>query len=163
VGTRAPFDRGWLVATEALSKSAKELSHGSRLRLVGSEGSMPFPMGIPLSTSPLASNMSEGVSRKWLEPWPCMGSLSDIPYYVYSRAAIEPRSRASFQSLKVYSGLGARCSFAWKCPSVSLPSRPLGRVFFGGKRKRCGSGRRGRRLANERLTHAYMCGFQGSS
>jgi hypothetical protein len=104
VGARAPFDRGWLVTTEALSKSAKELSHGSQLRLVGSEGSMPPPKGILLSISPLASNMSEGVSRKWIEPWPCTGPLSDIPYFVYSRAVVKPRSRANFRSLEVYSG-----------------------------------------------------------
>jgi hypothetical protein len=133
VGARAPFDRGRLVAAEVLSKSAKELSHGSRLCLVGFEGSMPPPEGIPMSTSPLASNMSKGVLRKWLEPWPCMGPLLDIPYSVYSRAAVEPRSRASFRSLEVYRGLGARCSFAWKCPSIGLPSRPLGCVFLGGK------------------------------
>jgi hypothetical protein len=112
VGARALFDRGRLVAVEALSKSAKELSYGSRLCLVGFEGSMPPSEGIPLSTSPLALNMSEGISRKWLEPWPCMGLLSDIPYSVYSRAAVEPRSRASFRTLEVYSRLRARGSFA---------------------------------------------------
>jgi hypothetical protein len=162
VGARAPFNRGRVVATEALSKSAKELSHGSRLRLVGSEGSMPPPEGIPLSTSPLASNMSEGVSRKWLEPRPCTSLLSDIPYSVYSRAAVEPRSRASFRTLEVCSGLGARGSFAWKCPLVSLPFHPLGCVFLGGKQKQSGSGRCGRRLLSERLTCACMCGFRGS-
>jgi hypothetical protein len=83
VGAHAPFDRGRLAAAEALSKSAKELSYGSRVRLVGSEGSMPPFEGIPLSTCPLASNMSEGILRKWLEPWPYMGPLSDIPYSVY--------------------------------------------------------------------------------
>jgi hypothetical protein len=72
---------------------------------------MPPSEGIPLLTSPLALNMSEGVSRKWLEPWPCMGPLSDIPYSAYSRAAIEPWSRASFRTLEVYSGLGACGSF----------------------------------------------------
>jgi hypothetical protein len=41
---------------------------------------MPPPEGIPLLTSPLALNMSEGVLRKWLELWPCTGPLSDIPY-----------------------------------------------------------------------------------
>jgi hypothetical protein len=133
VGARALFDRGRLVVAEALSKSAKELSYGSRLRLVGSEGSMPPSEEIPLSTSPLASNMSKGILRKWLEPWPCMGLLSDIPYSVYSRAAVEPQSRASFRTLEIYSGLGARGSFTWKCPSVSLPSRPLGCVFLEGK------------------------------
>jgi hypothetical protein len=96
VEARAPFDRGRLVAAEALSKSAKELLHGSRLHLVGSKGSTPPLEGIPLSTSLLASNMSEGVSRKWLEPRPCMGSFSDIPYSVYSRAAVEPWLRAIF-------------------------------------------------------------------
>jgi hypothetical protein len=34
---------------------------------------MPTSKGIPPSSSPLASNMSEVISRKWLEPWPCMG------------------------------------------------------------------------------------------
>jgi hypothetical protein len=58
VGARAPFDRGRLVAVEALSKGAKELSHGSQLRLVGSEGSMAPPKGISLPTSLLASNLS---------------------------------------------------------------------------------------------------------
>jgi hypothetical protein len=33
--------------------------------------------------------MSEGVSRKWLEP-------SVIPNSVYSRVAVEPRSGANF-------------------------------------------------------------------
>jgi hypothetical protein len=68
VGARAPFDRGRLAAAEALSKSAKELSCGSRLRSIGSEGSTPPSKGIPPPTSPLASNMSKGVSRKRLEP-----------------------------------------------------------------------------------------------
>jgi hypothetical protein len=112
VGAHAPFDRGRLAATEALSKSVKDLSYGSQLRSVGAEGSMPPFEGIPLLTSPLASNMSKGISRKCLEPWPCMGPLSDIPYSVYSRVAVEPRSRASFQTLEVYSGLEARGSFA---------------------------------------------------
>jgi hypothetical protein len=101
VGAHAPFDRGRLAAAEALSKSAKELSCGSQLRSMGSEGSMPPSEGIPPSTSPLASNMFEGVSRKRLEPWPCMGLLLDIPNSGYSRAAIEPWSRASFQTLEV--------------------------------------------------------------
>jgi hypothetical protein len=162
VGAHAPFDRGRLAAAEALSRSVKELSYGSRLCLVGSEGSMPPSEGIPLSTSLLASNMSEGISRKWLEPWPYTGPLSDIPYSVYSRAAVEPRSRASFRTLEAYSGLGACGSFAWKCSSVSLPSHPLGCVFLGGKRKRRGSGRRGMRLSSEWLTRAYMRGFRGS-
>jgi hypothetical protein len=90
---------------------------------------MPPSEGIPLSISPLTSNTSEGVSRKWLKPWPCTGPLSDIPYSVYSRAAVEPPSRASFRTLEVYSELGARGSFAWKCPSVGLPFRPLGASF----------------------------------
>jgi hypothetical protein len=162
-GSPCPFDRGRLAAAEALSKSAKELSYGSRLYLVGSEGSMPPSEGIPLSTSPLASNMSEGILRKWFKPWPCTGPLSDIPYSVYSRAAVKPRSRASFRTLEVYSGLEARGSFAWKCLSISLPSRSLGCVFLGGKQKRRGSGRRGRRLSSGRLTHACMRGFRGSS
>jgi hypothetical protein len=157
-GSPAPFDRGWLAAAEALSKSVKELSYGSWLRLIGSEGSMPPSEGIPPSTSPLALNMSEGILRMRLEPWPCTGPLSDIPYSIYSRAAVVPWSRASFRSLEVYSGLGARGSFVWKCPSVSRPPRPFGCVFLGRKRKRRGSVRRGRRLASERLTHACMRG-----
>jgi hypothetical protein len=68
VGARAPSGRGRLVAAEALSKSDKELSCGSWLCLMGSEGSMPPFEGIPPPTPPLASNMSEGVSRKWPEP-----------------------------------------------------------------------------------------------
>jgi hypothetical protein len=162
VGARAPSDRGRLVATEVLSKSAKELSCGSRLCSIGSEGSLPPSEGIPPSTSLLASNMSEGVLRKWLKPWPCTGMSSVIPDSVYSRAAIEPRSRASFRSLEVHSGLRVRCSFAWKFPSVSLPSHSLGCVFLGGEQERRGSGRHGRRLASEQLTRAYVHGFQGS-
>jgi hypothetical protein len=140
VGAHAPFDRGQLVAAEALSKGAKELSHGSWLRLIGFEGSTPSPEGIPLSTSPLASNTSKGISRKWLEPWPYMGPLLDIPYFVYSREAVEPRSRASFRSLVVYSGLKARSSIAWKCSSVGLPFGLLGHIFLGGERERRDSG-----------------------
>jgi hypothetical protein len=94
---------------------------------------MPPFEGIPPPTSPLASTMFEGISRKWLEPWPCMGPPSVIPNSVYSRAAVEPWSRASFRTLKVRSGLGARGSFAWKSPPVSILSRPLGRVFLGRK------------------------------
>jgi hypothetical protein len=94
---------------------------------------MPPSKGIPPSTSPLALNMSKGFSRKQLEPWPCMGPLSVITNSVYSRAAVEPRSRASFQTLEVCSGLRARGSFAWKCPSVSFPFYLLGCVFLGRK------------------------------
>jgi hypothetical protein len=112
VGTRAPFDRGRLAAVEALSKSAKELSCGSRVRSIGTEGSMPPSEGIPPPTSPLALNMSEGVSRKRLEPWPGMGMPSVIPNSTYLRAAIKPRLRASFRTLKVCSGLRARGSFS---------------------------------------------------
>jgi hypothetical protein len=111
VGARAPFDRGRLAAAEVLSKSAKELSYGSRLCLIGSEDSMPPSEGILPSTSPLALNMCEGISRMRLEPRPCTGPLSDIPYSIYSRAAVEPWPRASFRSLEVYSGLEARGSF----------------------------------------------------
>jgi hypothetical protein len=39
---------------------------------------MPPSEGIPPSTPPLASNMFEVVSRKWLEPWPCTGTSSVI-------------------------------------------------------------------------------------
>jgi hypothetical protein len=67
VGARAPFDRGWLAAAEALSKSAKEWSCGSRLRSIGSEGSTSPFEGIPPPTSSLASNMFEGVLRKRLK------------------------------------------------------------------------------------------------
>jgi hypothetical protein len=133
VGACASFDRGRLPAAEELSKSAKELSCGSRLRLIGSEGSMPLSEGIPPSTSPLASNMSEGISRKWLEPWPCTGMPSVIPNSVYSRAAVEPWSRASFRTLEIQSRLGARGSFTWKSPPMSILSRPLGHVFLGRK------------------------------
>jgi hypothetical protein len=101
VGARAPFDRGWLAAAEALSNSAKELSRESQLRSMGSEGLMPPSEGIPPPISLLASNMSEGVLRKRLEPWPCMGLPSVIPNSVYSRAAVEPWSRASFRTLEV--------------------------------------------------------------
>jgi hypothetical protein len=96
VGAHAPFDRGRLAAAEALCKSAKELSCRSRLRSMGSEGSMPPSEGIQPPTSPLASNMSKGVLRKRLEPWPCTGPPSVIPNSVYSRAAVEPWLRASF-------------------------------------------------------------------
>jgi hypothetical protein len=133
VGARAPFDRGRLVTVEALSKSAKELLHGSRLYLVGSEGSMPPPEGIPLSTPPLALNMSEGISRKWLKPWPCMGPLLRHPLLCLLEGSYRTPVEADFRSLKVYRGLRAHCSFAWKCPSVGLPSRPLGCIFLGGK------------------------------
>jgi hypothetical protein len=51
---------------------------------------MPPPEGIPSSTSPLASNASEGALRKWLELGPRTGSLLDVPYSVYLRAAVEP-------------------------------------------------------------------------
>jgi hypothetical protein len=96
---------------------------------MGSEGSMPPFEGIPPPTSPLASNMFEGISRKQLKPWRYTGPLSVIPNSVYSRAAIEPQSRASFRTLEVCSGLGACGSFTWKCPFVTFPSRPLGASF----------------------------------
>jgi hypothetical protein len=35
---------------------------------------MPPSKGIPPSTSLLASNISRGASRAWLEPWPYMGA-----------------------------------------------------------------------------------------
>jgi hypothetical protein len=153
VGARAPFDRGRLAAMEVLSKSAKELLCGSRLRSMESEGSMPPSEGIPPSTSPLASNMFEGISRKWLKPWPCTSPPLVIPNSVYlraavepwsspplvipnsvySRAAVEPWSRASFRTLKIQSGLRARGSFTWKSPPVSILSHLLGCVFLGGK------------------------------
>jgi hypothetical protein len=101
VGAYASFDRGRLAATEALSKSAKELSCGSWLRSMGFEGSMPPSEGIPPPTSPLALNMSEGILRKRLEPWPSMGPPSVIPNSDYSRIAVEPRSRANFRTLEV--------------------------------------------------------------
>jgi hypothetical protein len=123
---------------------------------------MPPSEGIPPPTSPLASNMFKGISRKQLEPWPYTGLLLVIPNSVYSRAAVEPRSRASFRTLEVCSGLGAHGSFTWKCPSVSFPSHPLGCIFLGRKWKQRGSGQRGRRLVSERLTRACACGFQGS-
>jgi hypothetical protein len=119
-----------LAVAEALSKSAKEWLCGSRLCSMGSEGSTPPSEGIPPSSSSSASNMSEGVLRKRLEPWPCIGLLLDIPYSVYSRAVVEPRSRANFQTLEVCHGLGARGSFVWKCPLVGLPSDPLGARLF---------------------------------
>jgi hypothetical protein len=90
VGAHALFDWGQLAAMEALSKNAKEWSHGSRLHSIGSEGSMPPFEGIPPLTSLLALNMSEEVSRKRLEPWPRTGLPSVIPNSVYSRAAVEP-------------------------------------------------------------------------
>jgi hypothetical protein len=40
---------------------------------------MPPSEGIPPSTSLLASNMSGGASREWLEPWPCMGASLVVP------------------------------------------------------------------------------------
>jgi hypothetical protein len=46
--------------------------------------------------------MSEGVSRKRLDPWPSMGLPLVIPNSGYSRAAVESRSRASFQTLEVW-------------------------------------------------------------
>jgi hypothetical protein len=101
VGARAPFDKGRFVAVEALSKSAKWLSCESRLCSIGSEGSMPSSKGISPPTSLLALNMSEGVSRRRLEPWPCMGSPLGIPNFVYSGTTVKPWSRASFRTLVV--------------------------------------------------------------
>jgi hypothetical protein len=112
VGARAPFDRGRLVAVEVLSKSAKELSYGSRFHSIGSEGSMPPSEGIPPPTSSLASNMSEGVSRKRLKPWPYTGPLSVIPNSVYSRAPIEPWRGPTFEPSRFVVG---------KEPVVPLP------------------------------------------
>jgi hypothetical protein len=40
---------------------------------------MPPFEGIPPSTSLLASNMSRGTSREWLEPWPCMDASPVVP------------------------------------------------------------------------------------
>jgi hypothetical protein len=40
---------------------------------------MPPSEGIPPSTSLLASNTSGGVSREWLEPWPCMDTSPVVP------------------------------------------------------------------------------------
>jgi hypothetical protein len=77
--------------------------------------------------------MSEGISRKWLEPWLCTGLPSVIPNSVYLRVAVELWSRVSFRTLEVQSGLGARGSFAWKSPPMSILSRPLGLIFLGRK------------------------------
>jgi hypothetical protein len=161
VGARAPFDRGRLATAGELSKM-QGLVVWISAPYGWCRGLDASLQGIPLSTSPLSLNTFEGVSRKWLEPWPCMGPLSDVPYSVYSRAVVEPPLRAGFRTLVAHSGLEARGSFAWKCPSVGLPSRPLGCIFLGGKQKWRGSGRRGRRLPSERLTHALICGFRGS-
>jgi hypothetical protein len=132
---------------------------------------MPSSKGIPPLTSHLASNTSEGVSRKWLEPWPCTGMSLVVLDSVYSRAAVEPWLRASFRSLKVYSGLEARYPFAWRCSSVGPPSGMLGRVFLRGERERRGSGRRATtvaewtadtcpytRVLRERLGESIECG-----
>jgi hypothetical protein len=40
---------------------------------------MPPSERIPPSTSLLASNMSGGASREWLEPWPCMDVSLVVP------------------------------------------------------------------------------------
>jgi hypothetical protein len=66
---------------------------------------MPPAEGIPPSTSPLASNMIEGISKKWLEPWPSMGTPSLIPNSVYSRAAVKPSRGLAFEPSRFVVGL----------------------------------------------------------
>jgi hypothetical protein len=40
---------------------------------------MPPSKGIPPLASLLASNTSRGISREWLEPWPCMDTSPVFP------------------------------------------------------------------------------------
>jgi hypothetical protein len=65
---------------------------------------MPPSEGIPPSTSLLASNMSRGVSREWLEPWPCMGASLVVPDSVTRGQLSNPGRGPTFDPLRFIVG-----------------------------------------------------------
>jgi hypothetical protein len=65
---------------------------------------MPPSEGIPLSTSPLASNTSRGASRAWLKPWPCTGASLVVPDSVTRGQLLNPGQGPAFDPSRFVSG-----------------------------------------------------------
>jgi hypothetical protein len=110
----------------------------------GIRGLDASPEGIPTSTSSYSLEYVLGCLESVARALAMYGRTLGRPLLRRSRAAVEPRSRASFRSLETYGRLKARYQVSGNIRPRILP-RPLAkRVFLG--RDRRGSGRRGVRL-----------------
>jgi hypothetical protein len=102
------------------------------------------PEGIPTSTSSYSLEYILGCLESVARALAIYERTLGRPLLRRSRAAVEPRSRASFRSLETYRGLEARYQvFGNIRPRIS--PCPLARRAFLGRDRR-GSGRRGVRL-----------------
>jgi hypothetical protein len=104
---------------------------------------MPLSEGIPPSTSLLALNTSGGVSRAWLEPWPCMGASLVVPDSATRGQLSNPSRGPAFDPSRFISGLEPVTHAFGNIRLWILLLLVLGASFQEGKRDRRGSGRRG--------------------
>jgi hypothetical protein len=76
------------------------------------------PEGIPTSTSSYSLEYVLGCLESVAQALAMYGRTLSRPLLRRSRAAVEPRSRASLRSLETYTGLGARFPGIWEYPSA---------------------------------------------
>jgi hypothetical protein len=123
---------------------------------------MPPSEGIPPSTSLLASNTSGGVSREWLEPWPCVGMSPVVPDSVTRGQLSNPGRGLAFDPSRFIVGSepiihSSRNVCLW------IPFRPIGaRLFRSRGESGVVVGGVARQLRSERRTHALTRRFRGS-
>jgi hypothetical protein len=111
---------------------------------------MPPFEGIPSSTSLLASNMSGGASRVWLEPWPCMGASLVIPDSAIRGQLSNPGRGPAFDPSRFISGSELVTHVSGNIHPRILLLPVLGASFQEGKRDQRGSGRCGA-MVTERM------------
>jgi hypothetical protein len=120
---------------------------------------MPPSEGIPPSTSLLASNTSRGISREWLEPWPCMDTSLVVPDSVTQGQLSNPGRGSAFDPLRFIVGFEPVIH-----SSGHVRFRPVGaRLFWSRSESGTVVGDVARRLQNKRRTCALTRGFRGSS
>jgi hypothetical protein len=96
------------------------------------------PEGIPTSTSSYSLEYVLGCLESVARALAMYGRTLGRPLLRRSRAAVEPRSRASFRSLETYGGLGARYQVSGNIRPWISPRQLARRAFLG--RDRRGSG-----------------------
>jgi hypothetical protein len=140
VRVHAPVVRGRLVAWRR-SKKCKGMVMWMSVPCDRIRGLGASPEGIPTSTSSYSLEYVLGCLESVAQALAMYGRTLGRPLLCRSRAAVEPRSRASFRSLETYGGLGARYQVSGNIRSRISP-RPLARRAFLGRDRR-GSGRCG--------------------
>jgi hypothetical protein len=120
---------------------------------------MPPSKGIPPSTSLLASNTSGGVSREWLETWPCMDTPPVVPDSITRGQLSNPGRGLAFDPSRFILG-SEPVIHSFGNIRLRIPFWPVGvRLFRRRSENGVVVGGVARRLWNDLRTRALTRGF----